>query len=288
MLAIQQSRFSLRSWLAWYHLASGLAGVVVTAIYASTLVERTPADFRTAMGLLLLGMLALFAVAAWAGILLMMGTRWAVRVATCVQLAQVPVFIIGGWQWIFFAGVYLVVAWGFPGDIRAFVGMKASLQIAWSGEQGTMLGVNVAPFFILWLLRYRLPALERPRDASAPAMSALPLEVEPPAPTSAWHEPSSTSAMTLPPPALAPAGPTCKQSRFSPQVRLVITFGVLFALKWSLPLLGLVPTVQVLILLVVATYLAWLFWWNCSTHRRGPLLLIGSLWIGGLAKILLR
>jgi hypothetical protein len=86
---------------------------------------------------------------------------------------------------------------------------------------------------------------------------------------------------------LRDAGPACRQSRFSPPVRLLITFGVLFALKWALPLLGLTPTIQVLILLLVATYFAWLFWWNCSTHRRGPLLLIGSLWIAGLVKILL-
>lgn len=81
---------------------------------------------------------------------------------------------------------------------------------------------------------------------------------------------------------------TCTQSRFSPQLRLLITFGILFALKWSLPLTGLAPTRQVLALLAVATYLAWLFWWNCSTDRRGPLLLIGSLWVAGIAKVLLQ
>jgi hypothetical protein len=83
------------------------------------------------------------------------------------------------------------------------------------------------------------------------------------------------------------AGPTCERSSLSPQLRLVITFGVLFLLKWSLPVVGLSPTVQVLVLLSVATGFAWKFWWRCTPDRRGPMLLIGSLWAAGLAKILL-
>ena len=82
-------------------------------------------------------------------------------------------------------------------------------------------------------------------------------------------------------------GATCERSRLSPQVRLIITFGVLFALKWLLSVSGLPSVAQVVALPVVATFFAWRFWWNCSTDRRGPLLLIGSLWIAGIAKILL-
>lgn len=85
----------------------------------------------------------------------------------------------------------------------------------------------------------------------------------------------------------SPVGATCERSRFSPLQRLVITFGVLFALKWLLPLAGLPPTAQVLSLLVVATFFAWRFWWRCGTDHRGPLLLIGTLWVAGIAKILL-
>lgn len=84
------------------------------------------------------------------------------------------------------------------------------------------------------------------------------------------------------------SGPACERSSLSPQLRIGITFGVLFALKWALPALGLPSTAQVLVLLVVATFLAWRFWWRCGTDRRGPLILIGSLWVAGLAKILLR
>jgi hypothetical protein len=70
-------------------------------------------------------------------------------------------------------------------------------------------------------------------------------------------------------------------------VRIIITFGVLFALKWALPYSGLSSAIQVIALLLVATFFAWRFWWRCGTDRRGPMLLIGSLWIAGIAKILL-
>jgi hypothetical protein len=83
------------------------------------------------------------------------------------------------------------------------------------------------------------------------------------------------------------SGPVCERSSLSPQLRLAITFGVLLALKWSLPFLGVPFTLQVLALLVVATFFAWRFWWRCTAGRTGPLLLIGSLWVAGIAKILL-
>jgi hypothetical protein len=57
-------------------------------------------------------------------------------------------------------------------------------------------------------------------------------------------------------------------------------------LKYALPFLGISLIAQVVILLVVATFIAWRFWWNCSPDRRGVALLIVVLWIGGFAKIL--
>jgi hypothetical protein len=62
---------------------------------------------------------------------------------------------------------------------------------------------------------------------------------------------------------------------------------VLFAMKWSLPLVGVPPTAQVLTLLVTATLFVWRFWWRCSPDRRGAILLAGSLWAAGLIKIAL-
>jgi hypothetical protein len=83
------------------------------------------------------------------------------------------------------------------------------------------------------------------------------------------------------------SGPVCERSSLSPQLRLAITFVVLFGLKWTLPFLGVPFTLQVLTLLVVATFFAWRFWWRCTAGRTGPLLLIGSLWAAGIVKILL-
>ena len=53
-----------------------------------------------------------------------------------------------------------------------------------------------------------------------------------------------------------------------------------------MPLLGVAPALQVLVLLVAATGLAWQFWWNCSPDRRGVTILVGVLWVAGLVKLL--
>lgn len=78
---------------------------------------------------------------------------------------------------------------------------------------------------------------------------------------------------------------TCERSTLPPWLRLGITFGVLFALKGGLPALGLGPVLQVLALLVVATFFAWRFWWTCSPDRRGVFILVIVLWVAGIAKI---
>jgi hypothetical protein len=80
-------------------------------------------------------------------------------------------------------------------------------------------------------------------------------------------------------------GAACKRSRLPGWLRLVITFAVLLALKYALPLVGLTPVLQVLVLLVVATGFAWQFWWNCSPDRRGVAFLIVVLWAAGLFKM---
>src|SRR5688572_33421938 len=64
-------------------------------------------------------------------------------------------------------------------------------------------------------------------------------------------------------------GAACRRSRLPGWLRLVITFAVLLALKYSLPLFGVPATLQVLTLLIVATGFAWVYWWNCSPDRRG-------------------
>ena len=93
-------------------------------------------------------------------------------------------------------------------------------------------------------------------------------------------------------PAVSPApsysAPACERSLLPPWLRLAITFAVLFALKWGLAALAWPVAAQVLVLLAAATFLAWRFWWNCGTDRRGPVLMIATLWVAGLAKILLQ
>jgi hypothetical protein len=81
-------------------------------------------------------------------------------------------------------------------------------------------------------------------------------------------------------------GDACRRSRLPGWLRLAILFAALFALKYALPLIGVAPGLQILILLVVATSLAGYFWWNCSPDRRGVLVLISVLWAAGLLKFL--
>src|SRR5688500_12522850 len=64
-------------------------------------------------------------------------------------------------------------------------------------------------------------------------------------------------------------GAACGRSRLPGWPRLLITFAVLLGLKYALPFVGLSAALQVITLLVVATALAWRFWWHCSPDRRG-------------------
>ncbi len=89
-----------------------------------------------------------------------------------------------------------------------------------------------------------------------------------------------------PAPSVFRPGDSCARSSLPGWLRLAITFGVLFALKHGLPFTGMAPSLQVLVLLVVATGFAWRFWWNCSPDRRGVALLVVLLWGAGLLKVL--
>lgn len=81
-------------------------------------------------------------------------------------------------------------------------------------------------------------------------------------------------------------GAACRRSRLPGWLRLVIAFAVLMTLKYCLPLIGMAAALQILVLLLVATFLAWQFWWNCSPDRRGVAILLGTLWIAGVIKLL--
>jgi hypothetical protein len=81
-------------------------------------------------------------------------------------------------------------------------------------------------------------------------------------------------------------GAACRRSRLPGWLRLTITFGILFTLKYGLPMLGAGAAAQVVVVIAVATGLAWYFWWNCSPDRRGVATLIALLWVAGVVKLL--
>ena len=84
------------------------------------------------------------------------------------------------------------------------------------------------------------------------------------------------------------SGAACRRSSLSPGARFVIFFGVLFALKLGLPYTGVPAAAQVLVIAAIATGLVWRFWWRCGESRRGSVLLLGILWIGAAAKIIVQ
>ncbi|HEU4885093.1 MAG TPA: hypothetical protein VFT45_22725 [Longimicrobium sp.] len=96
---------------------------------------------------------------------------------------------------------------------------------------------------------------------------------------------SSTSADPASDDDLFRPAPACRRSSLSPQVRFAIFFGVLFALKLTLPYTPLSAALQVLVLAATATVLVWRFWWACGESKRGGILLLAILWIAALAKI---
>jgi hypothetical protein len=94
----------------------------------------------------------------------------------------------------------------------------------------------------------------------------------------------SESTHAAPSPPLS-AGPSCRRSRLSPRMRLIIFFGVLFPLKYALPYTGISAAAQVIALVSVATLLVGAFWWACGEGRRGGVLLVAMLWIAAIVKI---
>lgn len=161
-MLIPADRVTLRSWLAWYHMLAGGAGMIVTLFMAPTLLARMPEPSRPAMGLVFLAMIALFAVVAWAGALLSIGSPWGPSAATLVQLIQLPAIRVGSYLWTFFAGGYVVPYWQIGNGPGYALGVKASFQLSWGGAvEPTMIGMNVIPLVILWLLRRKLPSIER-------------------------------------------------------------------------------------------------------------------------------
>ena len=48
-MLIPADRVSLRSWLAWYHMLAGGAGMIITLLMAPTLLAKIPEPSRPGM-----------------------------------------------------------------------------------------------------------------------------------------------------------------------------------------------------------------------------------------------
>jgi hypothetical protein len=142
-------------------MLAGGAGMIITLLVAHGVLSEIPEGARLGMVLLFLAMMGLFALVAWAGVLLSMRSPWGPTVATVLQLLQVPTVRVGSWLWTFYAGGYLVPYWQSEHTIGYVFGVRASFALSWGGaEEPTIIGINLIPFVILWLLRRKLPLTE--------------------------------------------------------------------------------------------------------------------------------
>lgn len=166
MIGVPADRVTLRSWLTWYHLLAGVAGIWVTLGVMPSLLDRVATDVKPYLGLVAFAMLGLFATVGWTGVLLSMRSPRAERMVVFVQALQIPVVSVHAYYWAFFAGGYLVPYWQTAAGMSGIVGVKAAVTVSWGHPSPpTLIGVNLIPPVIIWLARYRLPAVER-ADAS--------------------------------------------------------------------------------------------------------------------------
>lgn len=175
---IPRDRVTLRTWLAWYHLAAGSAGVMIVLLTAPRLVSEVDEGVRLGIQLLSLGMLVLFLLVGVAGVMLYERSRRALWLVVPLQCLQIPVVKFAGAQWIFFGGGYLVGLWQAGSGWSAAMGVKANIEFAWRSAEPVLIGINLVPVVILWLAVAKLPSIESPPTSLATAIS--PAQNEPP------------------------------------------------------------------------------------------------------------
>jgi hypothetical protein len=163
-----------RNALGAYHAVAGVAGIATIVWLAPSFWRQTPPAGRLLIVGLLCVMATVFLIALAAGVLLLLRRPSAFRLATLVQLLQLPVFTIGAWKWSFFAGLYAaILVSNAPGPLSFDLGAKAALILAWAGEPSgeVSLGINVVPLAVLWLLRRLQRAVPSDTTPAGPATS---------------------------------------------------------------------------------------------------------------------
>ena len=115
--------------------------------------------------------MALFVGVAGVGLALFSRAPIAIVLAALCQILQIPVFLIGPFQWTFFAGAYVVPYWQLGEGVAGMIGLKAKIDLSWGATDPTLLGINLAPLVILWLLLRKLPATEASHLSSDQGMA---------------------------------------------------------------------------------------------------------------------
>jgi hypothetical protein len=146
---------TIRYLLGAYHIIAGLAGIAPVLWLLGPLWAQTPSASRVAVAGIMSGIAAMFLIVVAAGLLLLRSRAGAIRLATAIQLLQIPVCTVGVWQWRFFAGIYVVVVTSNTRDSLGLeLGLKSLLTVSWAGELSAIssIGLNVAPIGVLWVL----------------------------------------------------------------------------------------------------------------------------------------
>jgi len=134
---------------------------MVVLLGAPRLINSTATQLQLTFQLLLLGMVAIFLLTGWAGVLLYTRSAWGSRLAAGLQLLQIPVFSAGALRWVFFAGAYVVPYWQRSAGWSVAIGLTADVEWAWRNPEGSALrGINLVPLVILYFLLRRLPSSE--------------------------------------------------------------------------------------------------------------------------------
>jgi hypothetical protein len=153
MFVVYHRRPGLREQLALYHVLAGVAGVLGTLFAAPGIAADVPSVDLNLARVMVLAILLLFGAVMTVGVGLYGAGSWPLIGAAIVQLLQVPVVRSAVVDWTFFAGGYVAPLWttGQGGGVE--FGLKATANLGWSADRPPFYaGVNLVPFFVLWLL----------------------------------------------------------------------------------------------------------------------------------------
>ena len=143
-----------RQIVAWYEIAGGTVGAIVTVVFAPGLLARVPSQHRPTTLAVMGVSTVIFVVLALAGFLLLRRRSLGRPLSTAMQLLQVPMWNLFGTSWMFTAGPYFA-----PALAQAGLGLSIGLKVQWiiqvrEAPGPAWVALNFVPLAVLLLLRH--------------------------------------------------------------------------------------------------------------------------------------